>query len=310
MLISRGGRTGWYWLNVSRFVLDEPFFLVKWHGFCICSLNLAWRVFGPGQLLQIHHGGNIGRRNVWIDHQGTTGLPFDQHAIRINFVDSYTCENTVVNCELFVKCIDCTCQTLRQALETQAVQFKLPGLQAFELELGLATAVRALNTCCIIFFCGEFSVCCGYFVWNSTNIQFFRLGSLSILFDPWSSSMPKKMRWCEEDGQGGQGILQHRAWAHAPHLQRPSAEGLGHSGVLRRQGSCNRMTWFDREIQTCSQIDTFETKIRRWRVVQDPQCLWLSCREGSWVPRYACCRHCSARLFMLIKGSSRCCLAP
>eukprot|EP00435_Cladocopium_sp_Y103_P030009 s3349_g7.t1 len=29
-----------------------------------------------------------------------------------------------------------------QALETQAVQFKLPGLQAFDLELGLATAVR------------------------------------------------------------------------------------------------------------------------------------------------------------------------
>ena len=62
----------------------------------------------------------------------------------------------MVNCELFVNCTDCTCPTLRQALETQAVQFKLPGLQAFELELGLATAVRALNTCCIFFFAGNF----------------------------------------------------------------------------------------------------------------------------------------------------------
>ena len=50
--------------------------------------------------------------------------------------------------------------------------------QAFELELGLATAVRALNTCCIIFFCGEFSVCCGYFVWNSTTHTVFPFGVL------------------------------------------------------------------------------------------------------------------------------------
>ena len=57
-----------------------------------------------------------------------------------------------MNCALFVNCTDCR-EILGQALETKAVQFKLPGLQAFELELGLATAVRALNTCCI-FFCG------------------------------------------------------------------------------------------------------------------------------------------------------------
>ena len=32
----------------------------------------------------------------------------------------------------------------RQALETRDVQFKVPGLQAFELDLDVATAVRAL----------------------------------------------------------------------------------------------------------------------------------------------------------------------
>lgn len=32
----------------------------------------------------------------------------------------------------------------RQALETREVQFKVPGLQTFELDLDVATAVRAL----------------------------------------------------------------------------------------------------------------------------------------------------------------------
>ena len=111
------------------------------------------------------------------------------------------------------------CRLTRQV--QQSVQFRVPGLETFELELPAETKVRERlrDEGDVADFCD------------------LRFGQILILWPDAAVSL----RWCEEDGQG---ILQHRTWAHAPHLQRPSAEGLGHPGVLWCQGTLWRLSGF------------------------------------------------------------------
>jgi hypothetical protein len=85
---------------------------------------------------------------------------------------------------------------------------------------------------------------------------------------------------------------------------------LGHSGVLRRQGSCNWMTWFDREIQTCSQIDTFETKIRRVMTGSARSTMFVVVMQGGFLSTPLCmlpplqCKvvHVDQRQFQMLLG--------